>query len=87
MYVFFFKSFTIKSQIVFSCTRRIFFLDLSQAPCSGRRGSVGLSLIRASGGLEIGEQFVHMCACPSQSTCVYVGEGWGMGGGGGGCTY
>lgn len=32
----------------------------------------GLSLVRASGGLEIGEQFVHMCMCPCGSTCVYV---------------
>lgn len=38
---------------------------------------MGLSLIRASGGLEIGEPFVHMCACPCQSTCVYVCEGGG----------
>lgn len=59
---------------------KFFFLELSRAPCSGRRGSVGLSLIRASGGLEIGEPFVHMCACPCQSTCVYVCEGVGVGG-------
>lgn len=72
--LFFQKSATIKSSFIF--LRDVyFFLVLSRAPCSGRRGRMGSSLMRASGGFEIGEQFVHMCGCPCQSTCMYVCEG------------
>lgn len=59
----------------------MFFFRAATEPRAQDEGvGVGLSLVRASGGLEIGEQFVPMCACPCGSTCVYVCEG-GVGAG------
>lgn len=67
-----------------------FFGAATQPRAQDEGVGVGLSLVRASRGLEIGEQYVHMCACPCGSTCVYVCEGeLGVGGWvqGPGCTY
>lgn len=55
---------------IFLYAKDVFF-KLWPNPMLRTRGR-GLSLVRASGGLEIGEQFVHMCMCPCGSTCVYV---------------
>lgn len=68
----------------FLSKRDVFFRVATQPHAQDEGVGVGLSLVRASRGLEIGEQFVHMCACPCGSTCVYVCEG-GVGGRGGGC--
>lgn len=63
-------------KLYFLAQEGCFFRVATQPHAQDQGVGVGLSLVTASGGLEIGEQFVHMCACPcGKHVCVCV-RGW-----------